>query len=189
MRKMKMVGLAMIFLTFLVGTACQKEEIQQESNKSEKGLIAKAGPGIALTPTVTWSCGQAAPCLFGVYTTSKYNCVTTTKDALTILNHPNLRYTYYVYTSTDAVTGYKNFIPVGQFICNANTVSFGDPLLPNNTEVYVLANIPTGTAPSGVLKVLGSAVMNLNPAYLESRGVLVTTGNYKGQSCPGGVRN
>ncbi len=166
--------LAGTFAITLGFTSCEKEAIYAPTTvvRDQDPKEVPTADGIL---TVSGSCGYIVSCgSIGAYG-PKYNQITFAKDASTILNYPNLRYSIYKYTS-GPVSGISTYTKIDEFVCNSNTVTYATSLLDNSTSHYlILTDLSTTTPPATAT--LNSSGFSIGTAFA------FTTSNLKGGSC------
>jgi hypothetical protein len=125
-------------------SACKKESITKGSataSSSVRSQRMERLPDIVFTGTVGYACGNIAPCAIGLYVPVRRNKVTLTKTNTTASLYPNLRYTFYKKINP------TTYVPIAQYTCSSSNVSYANLALPDNTSIYVVANLPTSPAP------------------------------------------
>lgn len=186
--KKTIMGLSMVMLTCLLVVSCQKETIKKTNlskqlDEKENIRNPQQIEPMEFTISTGSSCGDLIPCAIGGISPLPLNSIVIVKTLTTSVLYPNLRYTYYLYSHTTGTVKY--FTPFAQYICNSNTVKYASASLPNNKEIYVLANVPSYNAPTGNLAVDNGNITNVGTNWGGFHGMTITTTSPTG-SCPGG---
>ena len=169
-------SLMLAVLAVFALSACQKKEIVHKETRPK-------AVNIVFSLTAGATCGLSTPCQDGVGWPTRVNRITLVKDALTVSYYPNLRYSYYT-KGAEINPGQFQYNRVAQVVCNSNSLSLSRTSLDDNTRCFVLANLPTGTAPGTTLLLQGEDyIIDYDSAWGSSGVGFVTTGDYEGDSC------
>jgi hypothetical protein len=166
--------------SLLTLTACKKESITPNNPatvSSERSISAL--PDISFTGSAGYACGNVAPCAIDIYVPVRRNKITLTKTSTTASVYPNLRYTFY--KKINATT----YAPIAQYICSSKSVSYANLALPDNTSIYVVANLPASPAPAPSYNLIfnGGMLMNDPGTWGIWGDFMITTQDHNGDPC------